>query len=283
MTLEILIHDVGHGQAILAHTPNEQNIVIDLGCSNEFSPLRWLRKQTNTIDSLIITHPHGDHLDEILLLEELNFHVTQIQRPKWLTEKEVRDANQTKYSDKLDRYLQISQSYNIPVAKETRIGNPAFSGGVTMSCFYSKNCGKSNINNHSCVVIFEYLGLKVVIPGDNEPASWKELISNPNFKECANEPDIFLVSHHGRESGYYSNLFDRTTGINKPKLCIISDGKVQDTDATNRYSKHAQGWTINSRNGKPKEKRYCLTTRSDGYIEISLGSNGNKFIEVTKN
>ena len=64
--LKIIIHDIGHGQAVHAFTPNNQTIVIDLGCSDWFSPLKWLRKYTETIDSLIITHPHVDHIDEIL-------------------------------------------------------------------------------------------------------------------------------------------------------------------------------------------------------------------------
>ena len=77
MTLQIFIHNVGHGQAIHAITPSGKTVVIDLGRSSDFSPLEWLRQDTDTIDSLVITHPHGDHIDEFLLLNKMGFKIRQ--------------------------------------------------------------------------------------------------------------------------------------------------------------------------------------------------------------
>lgn len=78
MTPRILIHDVGHGQAVHAWTPTGELVVIDLGCSSAFSPLEWLSGQSKTIDKLIITHPHGDHIDEFLLIKEMGFKARQL-------------------------------------------------------------------------------------------------------------------------------------------------------------------------------------------------------------
>ncbi len=270
MTLRIFIHDVGHGHAVHAFTPNGQSIVIDLGCSDDFSPLSWLRKQTDTIDSLVITHPHGDHIDEILQLDEFN--VRQIWRPKWLSESDVRKANQDNYSEKLDYYFDISNNkFTSPVKDNEKVGNPDVSGGVTITKHASSDCGVSNINNHSGVVVFEYCGVKVVIPGDNEPPSWKALLEKQGFVDAINGAHVFLASHHGRESGHYSELFQH---IN-PKLCIVSDGRVQNTDATLRYSQHAEGWSVYRKSSGDSTNRNCLTTRSDGYVEIEIGSNNN--------
>lgn len=160
------------------------------------------------------------------------------------------------------------------------VGNPAVSGGASMVQFASESCGTSNINNHSAVVIIEYCGLKIIIPGDNEPASWKILKENSSFINRIADTDIFIASHHGRESGYYAELFEPFS----PKLCIISDGRVQDTDATNRYSHHATGWSVHSRGGLASIDRNCLTTRNDGDIDIEIGKNqdGNNFLSVTK-
>src|SRR5271166_2505191 len=99
MTLRILVHDVGHGQAVHAFTPAGECVVIDLGCSANFSPLEWLRKQRGTIDTLVITHSHGDHIDEIPGLKEHNFNVRQIWRPNWLDRENVYAQNQTSYQD----------------------------------------------------------------------------------------------------------------------------------------------------------------------------------------
>ena len=89
MTLRIVIHNVGHGQSVHAFTPQGQVIVVDLGCSSDFSPLDWLGKSRSKIDMLVITHPHGDHIDEMPKLGQLEFEVSQFRRPTWLTSQEV--------------------------------------------------------------------------------------------------------------------------------------------------------------------------------------------------
>ena len=282
MSLRIIVHDVGHGQAVHAFMPSGHVVVIDLGRSIKFSPLEGLASQTSTIDSLVVTHPHGDHIHEILALGVQGLSVRQFWRPSWLTEAEIRNANQTVYDGHVNRYIAMSAHYTTPIPSNEVIGNPDVSGGVRITCHASVNCGRSNINNHSWVVVFEYLGVKVVIPGDNESPSWQELIKNPAFLNAAKAPDVFLASHHGRLSGYYSDLFANTEGIDKPRLCAVSDGQVQDTDAAGRYSYHARGWDVRSRRNGRVAQRFCVTTRTDGHIEIEVGQNAQgTFLSVT--
>ncbi len=282
MTTRVLFHDVGHGQAVHIFTPDGKAVVIDLGCSADFSPLEWLALSTKTIDLLIITHPHGDHIDEILMLDKLSFHVRQLWRPRWLTAQEVYDANQAAYKTKVDRYLKMSSVYTgeIP-ATEKILGNPKASGGVTIDTYASPECGTSNINNHSGVTVIKYASSTIIVPGDNEPSSWAELLKQPGFVSALKSADIFMASHHGRASGYSADLFadDR-----KPALVCISDGRVQDTDATARYSANATGWTVHNRSGFPSESRKAVTTRSDGRIDVTLGMNDTTpFLSVYKN
>ena len=282
--LRVIVHDVGHGQAVHAFTPNGQVIVVDLGSSAAFSPLNWLRHQTATIHSLVVTHPHGDHIDEILGLDDRGFQVQQLWRPKWLTDKEVREANQNAYNAQVNYYLEMSKRYCVSIPPEKRIGNPDLSGGVSISEYAASGCSRNNINNHSGVVVFEYLGLKVVIPGDNEHPSWRDLLNNSEFVRTASMPDIFMASHHGRQSGFYGALFDNSQGIGKPQLCVVSDGRVQDTDAVDRYSYHARGWQVRSRSNGAPTQRSCVTTRADGWIDIRIGrrsDNGKAFLSVT--
>lgn len=283
MSLRVIVHDVGHGQAVHAFTPNGQVVVVDLGSSAAFSPLKWLRSHTSTIDSLVITHPHGDHIDEILSLDDRNFRVRQLWRPKWLAEMEVREANQSAYNAQVNCYLEMSREYCHSVPPGEQVGNPAVSGGVSIKKYASSGCSRSNINNHSGVVVFEYLGLKIVIPGDNENPSWKELLDNSEFVKTARAPDVFMASHHGRQSGFYGGLFDTSQGIGKPRLCVVSDGRVQDTDAVDRYSYHARGWQVYSRRDSAPTQRSCVTTRANGWIEIKIGQStdgGTAFLSV---
>lgn len=266
LPLRILIHNVGHGQAVHMFTPVGQTVVIDLGRSANFSPLEWLKGQTSTIDHLTITHPHGDHIDEILLLEKMGFTVRQFWRPRWFPRNEVYSQNQGSYKSKLDAYFKMSDSYTAPIKESERVGNPSVSGGVSIKHYASNSCGVSNINNHSFVTVLDYRDVTVVIPGDNEQASWNELMKDRDFATAMDRANVFMASHHGRESGYCAEIFTE-----KPNLCVVSDGRVQDTDARQRYSYHAKGWIVRKRNGGSPEERYCVTTRQDGFIYIKIG------------
>ena len=134
------------------------------------------------------------------------------------------------------------------------------------------------------MVVFDYLGVKILIPGDNEAASWRELLNNPAFVSAAKMPDVLLASHHGRDSGYCAELFDAGKGMGKPRLCMVSDGRVQDTNAAGLYGYQARGWTVHARSGSPSVQRFCVTTRKDGDIDIEVGqqtNNGGVFLSVT--
>jgi len=284
--MELIIWDVQHGSAAYLKTPAGKHIVIDLGtgdCSNGnegFSPLKYLKNKfgINQLDDVIITHPHTDHIDDIINFDSLNPKV--LTRPKHLTEEEIKKANPSNDQQKVWKYLEINRRYSEPVQDFENPGIAVNNGGVTVKTFIPSKCGTSNINNHSVVILIEYLDVKILIPGDNEAASWKELLERKDFVDEIKNTDIFIASHHGRESGYYSELFDYFT----PKLVVISDGSVQETSATDKYSKIASGWNVYKRNEfeKHPHRRNCLTTRNDGTIVVKVGKNKEKaYMNVT--
>ena len=70
----IWIFNVGRGLSAFIRTPLNQGILIDCGCSDDFSPLDFLGKhiipkleryKEREIAQLLISHPHIDHLLEI--------------------------------------------------------------------------------------------------------------------------------------------------------------------------------------------------------------------------
>ena len=126
-------------------------------------------------------------------------------------------------------------------------------------------CSKGNLNNHSVVTLLEYSGVKILIPGDNESASWEELLGQPLFRSAIAGTDVLVAAHHGRESGFHRPLFEHF----KPRITLISDGRAVGTSVTGKYDDVTQGWTVSRRNGTT-QKRKCLTTRSDGHIEVTV-------------
>lgn len=283
MTLEIVFWDVQHGSATYIKTPNGIHIVQDLGTGSyetnnkKFSPLLHLKNKygIEKLDYVIITHPHKDHIDDIMNFYELSPRV--LLHPK-LPKDEIMNNIQDEDKYLFEKYFEIDQKYSSPVSGDSDPKLPKNNGGVKIQNFTPISSSTSNINNHSIVTVLSYANSKVILAGDNEPPSWKELLEKDDFKNAISDADILLSPHHGRESGFHSELFEHF----KPRLTIISDGRFCDTSATDRYGKISTGWTVHHRNGE-KEKRYCVTTRNDGVIVVKLGytSDNKHFIEVT--
>jgi len=284
--LEVVFWDAQHGNATYIETPNGLHIAIDLGIGSyggdrDFSPLLHLKRKyyVNQLDGVIITHPHKDHIDDIMNFYELT--PKSFACPRQLLKEDVMIDIKEEDKKLFERYFQIKEYYPPPLPDERNPLLAQNNGGVDFQIFSPLSCDKSNINNHSLVIVISYANSKVIIAGDNEPPSWKELLEKDNFVKAIKNVDILLAPHHGRDSGFHSELFKHFT----PYLTVISDGRFCDSSATSRYSNVSKGWTVHHRNGSDKEERKCVTTRSDGVIVVKFGyNNDNKpFIDVRIN
>lgn len=279
MPLKFITWNVQHGSAALISTPNSKNIAIDLGAGN-FSPLQYLREKGLTkLDEVIITHPHLDHIDDILSFDLISPRI--LARPGHLTEDEIWAGNRNasiEVRNKIEKYCEIKSWPTRQLEPGENPEIPANNGGVSIQRFHPNQCPTTNFNNHSIVTIISYGSVKILSPGDNEACSWEELLKMPSFKLAIEGTNVLVAAHHGRESGFYKDLFDYFT----PLVTIVSDGRAQDTNASSRYSAVSKGWDIKKRSGG-REKRYCLTTRNDGHIEIEVdqGQGGNTTLEIT--
>ena len=266
MPLTLIIWDVQHGSAAYIQTPNGKRIAIDLGASEGVSPLKELQDAgVWQLDHLTITHPHMDHIDDILNLDQIQ--PKAITLPWHLTEEDIRGNQklQKGAEEKLQRYLKLGKTY-ARVTSENDITDPRNTGGVAIKMFYPKQASRSNLNNHSVVTTIEYRGIKILIPGDNESDSWEELLRDPKFRGAIHNTHVLVASHHGRDSGYYGKLFD----CFQPTITIISDGPVVGTSVTSKYDNHTKGWKVFHRSTEKYEKRKCVTTRKDGDIKLTL-------------
>jgi competence protein ComEC len=280
--------DVQHGSAAYIRTPGGKHIVIDLGTGSmrtsdaAFSPLLHLHRQggVGQLDGLVLTHPHRDHLPDIANLETVPTRV--LARPPHLKSRDVRGGSDGETGGVIDKYLDLVGRNTAPVRPGTSPFEARVNGGLEMQLFAPTECPRSNLNNHSLVVVASYAGLKVVIPGDNEKPSWRELLRTSEFRKAIEGTDILVAPHHGREAGFSAELFRHIT----PRLTIISDGPAAGTSATKQYRRytHKEGWLVHKRSGGT-EKRRCLTTRKDGVIAVRLGQNkdGSQYMNVKVN
>ncbi|MBO0950582.1 ComEC/Rec2 family competence protein [Fibrella forsythiae] len=284
-SVEMVFWDVQHGHATYIKTPNGKHIVVDLGIGDydtrnqNFSPLLQLKNHwgVKQLDRLIISHPHLDHIDDILNVGGLYPKVVLL--PAHLTRNEIMAGARAVDRPKFSMYCDIADTYSNPITSDSPeyVGNIDNWGGLRMNHFVPTTCNHNNFNNHSIVSVFEYAGMKVVIPGDNETPSFEELFKQPGFIERISNADILLAPHHGRESGYNAEF----VSLVNPRLTIVSDGRFCDTSANDRYSRKSRGWGIYKNNVEVQRK--CLTTNSDKEIYVNFGFNDSgegRFLNV---
>jgi beta-lactamase superfamily II metal-dependent hydrolase len=285
--LLIVVYDVEHGSSCFIQTPDDKNIVVDLGVGSykrsddTFSPLAhlWNKYRVRHLDYVIVTHPHRDHLDDIDNFDAFSPRV--LHTPRHLSDNEIRVANKPSESAIIEQFLKIRARYSHPVAADQELVSAANAGGVEFQFFQPFSCGRGNLNNHSLVTIVSYANSKLIIPGDNEAASWNELLERPAFVRAIRGCDILIAPHHGREAGYCANLFQHI----RPKLTIVSDGPGSETSAVSKYCQQSTGWDVFSRSSGAESRRYCVTTASDETIVLKFGwvdtSRAQPYLNVT--
>jgi len=273
-SLDIVFWDVQHGHSTYLKTPNGRHILIDLGIGSyddnntSFSPILHLMKNysVSQVDYVGITHPHLDHIDDILNFDLVNPKV--FCRPTLITNVEVMEGVRQQDNDKFKKYCELNNRYSEAINSDSlnNIHNENHWGGLKVSKFAPTTCDKNNFNNFSIVYVFEYLKTKVVILGDNEKSSFEELMKLDTFKSTIKNSDFLLAPHHGRETGYYGDFVD----LVNPLLTIVSDGRFCDTSANGRYSAKSRGWNVYKKSNGEYRNRKCMTTNSDGEIFATI-------------
>jgi competence protein ComEC len=281
----MIVWDVQHGNAVYYKTPNGKHMVIDLGTGDSsghniaFSPLGrlWHHYGIRQLDHVTITHPHRDHIDDILNLDAFN--------PRCIctlgeySENEIMAGVRDSDRPKFEKYCEIKRRYYVDARgtyADTSIA--ANYGGVIIKQFLTSDLPKDNMNNHSVFTVIEFCGIKVVLPGDNECPSLTKLMEREDFKSAVKNAYVLLAPHHGRESAFHSDF----VSVVNPHLTIISDGSICDTSANHRYSAISRGWKVWKGNNGGSEVRRLLTTNHDGEIYMNFGNNGTgDFLAVT--
>jgi beta-lactamase superfamily II metal-dependent hydrolase len=129
-------------------------------------------------------------------------------------------------------------------------------------------------NDLSLVVIAQFGAFKILFAGDLETAGWKRLLGLPSFRQDLIGTAVFVASHHGRESGCCTELFD----LFRPQLVIISDDQRQfDSQDTDDWYRTRCTGAVFAPNAY--DRRYVATTRKDGSMRIDVEADGRWTIQ----
>lgn len=271
---KMTVWDVQLGLAVHVEAPNGKYIIIDLGVgthkdsNSTFSPL--LKRKNDDIGYMFITHPHLDHIDDIMNFEKNEPRI--LNTVKSISDKEVLSGVRETDKPKFQKYCDIKARYCHPVSENDDY-NPKTSsnyGGLAIEHFQAFDCDSSNFNNHSTVIVLTLDNAKVVICGDNEKEALEELMKREDFKSAIKNAYVLVAPHHGRESGFHLDFVQQVN----PYVTIISDKKDSNASAREKYTEHSRGYKSDYGTGKD-ETRYCLTTRGDGNIIVKFGEHSS--------
>lgn len=203
-SMYVYVFNVGRGLSIFVRTPNGFGMIYDLGGSDDFSPLEFVKKnfhpyltyytsKTKTrskIAQLFISHPHNDHITEVAGVGEKEghpFYASLLTCPHDKCEEEkfdfqiMGDANDT---DALKAYRKLFKDRKPPLQT---LRPDCIDEGVNFEygVYYMRPAeikkhisedAQEYINGSSVCAYFRYGKHSILLPGDVTPEVMKRLL-----------------------------------------------------------------------------------------------------------
>jgi len=281
--MRLRVWDVEHGAcAMLQHVNGlvgGRLAMIDSGCTNAWHPSTYIKHTLgrNRLDYLFITNADQDHMSDLQGLWDAGIYVHGLYRNPSYTGDQMRAIKQLggPLTNDAERYVNACAVYNQPLLDPF----DDHMGGITATMFWNNYPFFTKTNDLSLVIFIKFAGTKILFPGDLEKPGWLSLLQRQDFRDELKYTDIFVASHHGRENGFCSEVFDHC----EPSAIIISDKakehETQETVPDYRAVVKDHGVPVRT-TGKT---RHVLTTRRDGWIQINAGANGYYTIDTEYN
>ncbi|PKM83038.1 MAG: DNA internalization-related competence protein ComEC/Rec2 [Firmicutes bacterium HGW-Firmicutes-14] len=218
--LEVTFLDVGQGDAAVMEISGGYHIVIDTGGIQDGLPsgsgpgervlVPFLRRKgINSIDLLLLSHPHADHIQGADALLK-NFPVNMVVVSPLFDENPDGARLLKSFADEGSQIREISRGERVLFGENTYIEILSPAGDrVIGNGDYSENDG-------SLVIRFCYGDFRLLFTGDAEQGPLGELSRFPGSVEA----DIVKVPHHGSRNGWTESFY-RAAG---PRLAVISVG-----------------------------------------------------------
>jgi beta-lactamase superfamily II metal-dependent hydrolase len=255
--LEVIFFDVGQGDSILIKTPSKNNILIDGGENSTvlYQLGKHLPFYDKTIDLMILTHPHSDHVGGL---------VSVLEKYKV---KQVLGTGVVHTSPDYLKWLLTIKEKNIKFIKADGYRKIKFSSDqknndVILEILYplkdiSQNKFK-DLNESSIVTKLTYGEKSFLFTGDLPAEGEKELILNGFDLHV----DVLKIGHHGSKFSSCENFLSAVS----PKYAIIQ------VSSDNKFG-HPHRRAITN-----LEKLGIKILRNDELGAIIFFSNGNDLV-----
>lgn len=205
------VFDVGQGDAILIEAPNGNQVLIDGG--PDASVLAKLGAVLpfwdRSLDLVILTHPHADHLDGLVEV---------------LKRYEVGAVLESGVSHSISEYeawheLLEAKGVNVIIAKSGQTVRLSHAASLDVLTPFESFVGKSPKNIHDATVVLRlvYASTTALLMGDAERPLERQLIGAGTNLDV----DVLKVGHHGSKTSTAEEFLRATT----PRLAVISVGR----------------------------------------------------------
>lgn len=207
---------VGHGLAIVMHSPEGRTLVYDAGslagpsiATEAVSQALWSAGQTR-IDALVLSHADADHCNGVPGLAE-RFHCgVLLTHPTF--EQNSRPTVQ--------QVLQAWRSHGGLQSEIARGDRILWDPDVSLSVLHPRNdVAYARDNANSLVILVEYAGRRILLTGDLEQEGLVALLQHP--REAV---DVVISPHHGSraantpEFGAWTNPIAVAVSASNPEI-----------------------------------------------------------------
>ena len=224
--MEMVMLDVGQGEALFFRFPDGHTMLIDGGGSatgesnvGKKAVVPFLRRQgIQRLDVVLLTHAHGDHYQGLIQVNQaFPFRLFLHALPE--NTKLPQDLQQWLSMIKADQQIMLTKGDQIQIAKQCKI--------EVRLCGVSRDGG----NDDSVVLRLQYGETVIWLTGDIETAAEQQLLATVAAEKTA---VVLKVAHHGGSSSSSSQLLAAW----QPSIAVISAGR------DNRYG-HPAEETVN--------------------------------------
>lgn len=206
---DLIIHviDVGQGDSILIQTPQGTTALIDGGYDNGLA-LEYLEQQgINTIDVMVLSHPHADHLGGLIEVMDT------------LEVGGVWTSGATHSTEYFEQFIDTISRQQIPY-HEVKARDQIDLGDLELLVVRSEPKA-DNINDSSLILRLEYDQFSILLPGDAEAPSEADVIQTmPNLLPAT----ILKLGHHGSLNASTPGFLAEVN----PKVAIYSAGRANE-------------------------------------------------------
>lgn len=278
------VFDVAAGSCNFIQTSTGKTELVDFGANFDWSPVNHIYRnyigQYGQLDRLVLTHHHGDHIEDWDNFGSL--------RPSMVVRRKLtgnyltacQNGNSSNGQQLAAAFASVFDNWDGTPSSE-EVSDEAWGVRIRSRSLTVEQADQATstynamVNCCSYVRLYDHDGTKFLLAGDMEKEGMEVLLrNNASFRQELAGVDVLIAPHHGHRSGFSTELFD---AMGKPAV-VIASMMSGDDNIDSRYSDQNYVRGIPFDDGTTKR---LLTTRTHGAITVE--SHGGSSSHVTIN